>query len=514
MSSKEPVSPVFCPGENTTLRRPRVFTFLCGGMCSRNAAVLLVFLGACFLLWGCLMHPEPHYATPNSNVLRNDRHFKLAVVEFGEFGSYADPTLHQIKAAIDVVRNTDRPLLVIYIHGWHNYVTSKDVDRFGSLLSRLAQSKRVINNHFTVVGMYFAWPGESLSIPVVNTFTVWDRKRAAERIASNGDCLDAIEQLSQAARQRPLNYVFLIGHSFGGLIVERTVAHTMRTLQGQTAAKPPWDLALILNPASDSVLARQLVEDLHGLYRYDSARGYVPRAGGDARPEDQPTIVELQSDNDSATSGTFPIGAGLGNFVGGHWAWDPVPVPKEDDGTNREIVSEREFALRTPGNNRFLVNYVITDCPNAKLPNSSADAFEYNLENNLRDRIFFTSAPQDAESTTPGISKAGVAPQPTPTNWKAWQIRYAGCVDPGRFARNVRVPFWIVRVPKFIINNHGGIWSDNNMALMAAIFRLNRPIAPQETVVSGHGVHTVTVPAAPKPLILPENPALKAPSSQ
>ncbi|HEY4782092.1 MAG TPA: hypothetical protein VIH54_09765, partial [Chthoniobacterales bacterium] len=156
----------------------------------------------------------------------------------------------------------------VYIHGWHNSATSDDVGRFKGFLSRLSTSRQVITNHLNVVGVYFAWSGDSLKIPVVNTLTFWDRKRVAERIASNGDCLDAIEQLSQAARIHEKSYTFLIGHSFGGLILERTVEHTLRTLQGQKV-KPPWDLALILNPASDSVLVRQLVRDLESLYRYD-----------------------------------------------------------------------------------------------------------------------------------------------------------------------------------------------------------------------------------------------------
>jgi hypothetical protein len=134
-------------------------------------------------------------------------------------------------------------------------------------LSRLSQSRQVRIHHYNVFGVYFAWPGKTLEIPYLEYLTFWNRKQAAERIASNGDCLDAIEQLSQMARLHENNYVFLIGHSFGGLILERTVEHTLRTLQGQKV-RPPWDLALMLNPASDSVLARQLVSDLYNLYNY------------------------------------------------------------------------------------------------------------------------------------------------------------------------------------------------------------------------------------------------------
>jgi len=96
----------------------------------------------------------------------------------------------------------------------------------------LSQSKRVKIHHYNVFGVYFAWPGKTIGVPYLKYLTFWNRKQAAERIASNGDCLDAIEKLSQAARLKENNYVFLIGHSFGGLILERTVEHTLRTLQG------------------------------------------------------------------------------------------------------------------------------------------------------------------------------------------------------------------------------------------------------------------------------------------
>jgi hypothetical protein len=360
-----------------------------------------------------------------------------------------------------------------------------------------------------VVGIYFAWPGESLRIPVINTFTFWDRKAAAERIASNDDCLDAIEQLSQAARQHQQSYTVLMGHSFGGLIVERTVAHTMRTLQGQQSIRPPWDLALILNPASDSVLARQLVVSLDDLYTYDSHRGYVPRSGGKAFPENQPTIVELQSDNDQATGLTFPLGSSLGTIIGGHWAWNKVPVPGfKADGSRRKVISEREFYLSTPGNNRYLINYVITAHP-APIPSQASDAFDLNLLSNPKDRVFYTSAPRNSESAAQAASRGAPAPKAPISKWQAWQIRYAGDVDPNAYNGNARVPFWIVRVPSEIIDNHGGIWSDNNMALMAAIFRLHRPIATQEVTVSGHTILQKSVPAPAKAYVLPASPDIQ-----
>jgi pimeloyl-ACP methyl ester carboxylesterase len=488
------------------------------GVAGQSELVLLLLLApAAVVLFGCAS-PSPSYEGGRRNILNDDSEYKLAAIEFGELGSYADPYGRELSNAIDLLRSTDRPLLVVYIHGWHNSATSDDVGRFKGFLSRLSTSRQVITNHLNVVGVYFAWSGDSLKIPVVNTLTFWDRKRVAERIASNGDCLDAIEQLSQAARIHEKSYTFLIGHSFGGLILERTVEHTLRTLQGQKV-KPPWDLALILNPASDSVLVRQLVRDLESLYRYDPrpvpdsplkwAGRYEPRSGGDPISENQPTIVELQSENDSATGLTFPIGSSLGVFLGGHWAWNRVAVPGGSTDPNpRAIISEREFYLHTPGNSRYLINYVVSPWKVLEFPKES-DAFDYNLQNNSEDGVFYTSAPKNSQAAADAGRQSKSAPAAPTTNWLAWKILYAGEKDSTAYGGNARVPFWIVRVPSQIIDNHGGIWSDNNMALMAAIFRMHRPIKKQSITVSGHTVIRETVPVPAKSYVLPVRPELR-----
>lgn len=260
----------------------------------------------------------------------------------------------------------------------------------------------------------------------------------------------------------------------------------------------------MLNPASDSVLARQLVFGLEGLYTYKSGIGFVPKFGP-IIPENQPTIVELQADNDKATGLTFPIGTGVGAFLDGHWAWNRVRIPGTSSDARLGPVSERKFYLATPGNSRYLVNYAIVEVPK-RAPNTDLDAFDFNLQNNPIDRVFWTSAPKNSESAATAVSKGAGLPDEAKSEWRAWQIRYAGDANPSQYGGNARVPFWIVRVPSQIIDNHGGIWSDNNMALMGAIFRLHRPIVTRQIIVGGRKRVEKVVPAPAKSYVLPSGP--------
>src|SRR5205085_7612697 len=94
------------------------------------------------------------------------------------------------------------------------------------------------------------------------------RKATAERLASNYDCYDAIASISEESRKHGTGrqYTVLLGHSFGGLIVERAVAHAINAeIHGHADAdrSMPADLMIVVNPAADSILARQMIDALY-----------------------------------------------------------------------------------------------------------------------------------------------------------------------------------------------------------------------------------------------------------
>jgi len=149
----------------------------------------------------------PNSAANPNNSLVVENGYKMAFIEFGEQGSYQ----------------------ITYVHGWQNNVQSEDVAKFESLLARLNRAPAIRAVGFHVVGVYLGWRGRLTPVPVLKEVSFWNRKTTAERLASNYDCYDAIASISEEARKhgRARNYTVLLGHSFGGLIVERSVAHAV-----------------------------------------------------------------------------------------------------------------------------------------------------------------------------------------------------------------------------------------------------------------------------------------------
>lgn len=381
-----------------------------------------------FMFVGCAQM-TPFYEnsqTDPEHSIKHIRGYSLAFVEFGEQGSYQDPT--QLENALTLIKQTPRPLVVTYVHGWQNNAMSGDAEKFAKLLKELTESEIIRNSHFHVVGVYLGWRGKLTSLPVAKELTFFSRKAAAERLASNFDCYDAIAAVSEAARKYHATtgqYTILLGHSFGGLVVERSVAHAINAeMHGHANSEQslPADLILLLNPASDSILTRQMIEALYSRH-LEHTRQFV---------------VSLTSTADAATGTFFPAGTGLAAVTK---AFNDVRVP----GPTPQTENERIFFTTTPGHNRFLINHETEDL-HKTLAAHGESAFEINLSHNLGGHVF---------ATDDGFG-----------GLKLWHFKVVGQVD---------VPYWDVAVDRSIIKDHGDIWNDRSRAMMAAIFRMNFP---------------------------------------
>ena len=413
----------------------------------------VVSLLAAAVLSGCEHLNAVYQNTPEqpqrSIVPKNG--YELAFIEFGEQGSYQDPT--QLQNAVDLIKRTARPLVITYVHGWHHGAQSADVGKFCEWLSQISQSPLIRNTGFHPIGVYLGWRGESVTIPVVRQFTFFSRKAAAERLASNFDCYDAIAAVSQAAREAHGaggQYTVLIGHSFGGLVVERAVAHAINAeMHGHAAADRslPADLILMVNPASDSILTRQMIAALYSRHTENS----------------RPFLVSLTSTGDAATGLAFPVSTSLAATTK---AFNEVTPPGADE---RE--SERRFYTATPGHNQFLINHETVKLHETIAAPGGLNALQTNLSHNLRGAVF----------TTDGAGG----------RLELWDLKPVGKVD---------VPYWDVKVDPSIIKDHGDIWNPKAQAMMAAIFRMTNPLMNPEKVKPRANLHKA--PARPK--LVPE----------
>ena len=372
---------------------------------------------------------SPFYANTPGKPKQSVSHtpeYDLAFVEFGEQGSYQDP--NQLENVRDLIKGTERPLVVTYVHGWQNNARSGDAEKFSKFLHELSTSEIVRTKHFHVIGVYLGWRGQLTKVPVAKELTFFSRKAAAERLASNFDCYDAIATVSEAARKYHVaeaQYTILMGHSFGGLVVERAVAHAINAEiheHAEAAKALPADLILLLNPASDSVLTRQMIAALYSRH-LEATRQFV---------------VSLTSTADDATGVAFPLGTGFAALTKG---FNDVRVPGPG-GVHLE--SERKFYTTTPGHNEFLINHE-TENLFKTLPANGQTAFEFNLSHHaLVGHVFAT------DDGAGGL--------------KLWHFKQVGAVD---------VPYWDVKVDPSIIKDHGDIWNEQARAMMAGVFRMN-----------------------------------------
>jgi hypothetical protein len=379
--------------------------------------------------------------------------YDLGYIEFDEQGDFWDRD--QLKRAVAMINRAPRPLLVVYVHGWQNNADdSFDVRQFRDVLSKLAQTKRVRDLDYQVVGVYLGWRGKQAYDPLFKILSFKNRKDAAVRVGSSNTITEAIFRVVYEARHNKPSRTILIGHSFGALVIERAVEQAMTG--GLLTGKPvvPADLILLVNSAAESIYAKEMRDMMEATLSFDEFRKcYKAPDDSNCSLKDEPRIISVTSESDAVTGLAFPIGASLFSF--GKLFRD---YPPQQTGGQR--VNQRIFFTRTPGHNEFLLDHAIVPL---ELPHPTPNeqtlsrAFDENLEHALA---------RPASGTDTQVSPIFATGEGPPQAWKWWRLNYTG--NP-----TTRSLFWIVKVPRQILNGHGDIFNPAARDMMAALFRLS-----------------------------------------
>jgi hypothetical protein len=127
-----------------------------------SACRLFVALFSATSVAGCASFGPYHANTPDHPLKsvrgpKGNGRYQLAFIEFGDQGSNLDNS--QIKAALDVIHQAERPFLFVYIHGWQNNANSTDVCRFEHFLDTISSFSEATGRKLNVIGAYIAWRG-------------------------------------------------------------------------------------------------------------------------------------------------------------------------------------------------------------------------------------------------------------------------------------------------------------------------------------------------------------------
>jgi len=274
----------------------------------------------------------------------------VSIIELDDHGEFW--SRHQLASALGKIgqrqggREGPGAIVVTFVHGWKNNASHNNEDdengnlhKFIAILREIKQQELRAAPGETlrpVVGIYVAWRGESIHpLPPVNEFSFYSRYTAAQRVAASPGTTEALLAILGTARSNPRSSSILVGHSFGGLIVERALSQTFVSLATHAVFSHPApdgsfyidrldfpaDLIVLVNPASPALYARSLLSSLQ--YWKTQAKEPVDRRYAcDGSPTWRPLIVSVTSAGDSATGFWFPVGTTLGYSLGRYRTYD------------------------------------------------------------------------------------------------------------------------------------------------------------------------------------------------
>ena len=267
----------------------------------------------------CKDHAIQHHTQNQSD------EYYLSFIEFDDQGQLWDrEQLHKVLSSYQSIAGVNDVLLVAFIHGWHHNANPEDgnIQEFRQLLAKLSLAEANSGTKRKVLGVYIGWRGDSITIPVLNDTTFWDRKNTAHKVGQQGvtEVLLKLEEIvnvkagMETANPQPLNSrLVTIGHSFGGAVLYTALQQILedrfidsrknKTFAGD--ANGFGDLVVLMNPAFEALRYATLYD-----ISQDYCRGYFP--------SQLPKLAILTSETDRATGWAFPMGRFFSTFFDTH----------------------------------------------------------------------------------------------------------------------------------------------------------------------------------------------------
>lgn len=420
---------------------------------------------------------DPTYDSDEAT--KNDRKppaypYRLAFVEFDDQGelfmrAQLDRAVAEIEAAKATAQQAGgRATVVVFVHGWKNNASDGSGNVWGFRRLLAGMSRQYNGRTEPVIGVYIGWRGAVVSAPLVKEFTFFDRYRKAKNLPS-AHLVEALVRMMQAARgpdyrdPEESTRTLLIGHSFGGAVLETALSQTLVGLASTangTGTGPHWpaNLMLLVNEAQEALRSYQLIDAFarHLPRRNDTkaqaTTGCVApsREGSPLRSlsPDRPLIVSVSSTGDYATRAAFPAAQTLRrpfNSLRKYSAQEPNILGFE---------SQRPMFLGTTAHRREFQSHFVGRCTCAVArPTGDECARPENLT--CDDPVVEDATERCAVDMISRLRDDG-QPGASGEVRDDDRIYYVLVEKPN--ARN-RTPYWVMQMPPSVVPDHSTIFT-------------------------------------------------------
>lgn len=406
---------------------------------------------------------------PESVLEKDD--FTLTFIEFDDHGEPWAPT--QLERTVQVIDDAHgdgkRTVVVLFVHGWHNDASKREdrkADNNVEGFQRFLQTTRELIDRadedpeqVELIGVYLSWRGRSTDVGLLKPLTFYSRRGAGQRAASVSTT-EAILRVMNAAKTNPLSTGVVIGHSFGGMIVESALIQAVVGFSldsGLEIRSETPDLLILINPASQSMQAKNLVSML----KRNRLKFY--RENADGNRTEAPFITSVTSTRDTATGSLYPMALSLK-------AWSKKF--REYSSTDcSPVQQQKKFYTHTAGHNRALHSHVIT----------TTGSFEAGTVDDRQMVLEVSTEPTTGEKryTFPGENNLFTI-EGLPLSWND-------------------TPYWIMSAPPELIRDHSEIFTYNTIQMLRALMSMSGATDSSDrgVIVREDGVRPLELMALP-----------------